>query len=55
MAYIKRHYQQLVEEYLGYFPVVAIIGPRQCGKITLTEHLGNGWKHFDLERGRISI
>jgi hypothetical protein len=29
MAYVERHYQQLVEEYLGYFPVVAIIGPRQ--------------------------
>lgn len=32
------------------FPVVAIIGPRQCGKTTLVKNLRPDWKYYDLER-----
>lgn len=32
------------------FPVVAIIGPRQCGKSTLVQNLRPDWKYYDLER-----
>lgn len=32
------------------FPVVAIIGPRQCGKSTLSKMISPEWKYYDLER-----
>jgi len=32
------------------FPVVAIIGSRQCGKSTLVENVRPDWKYYDLER-----
>ena len=47
---MKRSYEALLNEYLRDFPVVAIIGPRQCGKTTLLGTLPKQWKHFDLER-----
>jgi predicted AAA+ superfamily ATPase len=47
---MKRAYEKLLEEYLGFFPCVAIIGPRQCGKTTFLECLPRGWKIFDLEK-----
>jgi len=31
------------------FPVVAVIGPRQCGKSTLVRQLHPDWKYYDLE------
>ncbi len=31
------------------FPVVAVIGPRQCGKSTLVRRLQPRWKYYDLE------
>ena len=31
------------------FPVVAVIGPRQCGKSTLAKQLRPDWKYYDLE------
>ncbi|MDF1614068.1 ATP-binding protein [Desulfurivibrio dismutans] len=31
------------------FPVVAIIGPRQCGKSTLVRRLRPEWQYYDLE------
>ena len=48
---MKRLYQGLLQQYLGYFPCVALLGPRQCGKTTLLRTLGDPWKIFDLERG----
>lgn len=39
----------LLIEYLQYFPCVAILGPRQCGKTTLARQVPNNWTHFDLE------
>ena len=47
---IPRHTTKLLLEYLGFFPCVGLIGPRQCGKTTLLGQLGKGWLHFDLER-----
>ena len=38
-----------VNRLLGMFPVVAVIGPRQCGKSTLVQQLKPGWKYYDLE------
>lgn len=45
-----RGYEQLLHEYLAYFPCVALIGPRQCGKTTLLQKLSAGWRIFDLEK-----
>ena len=49
---IKRANHTLFLEYLKIFPVVAIIGPRQSGKTTLTHELpSEAWIFFDLEKG----
>jgi uncharacterized protein len=50
MQGMRRAYEPLLQEYLGTFPCVAVIGPRQCGKTTLLETLSKEWKRFDLER-----
>jgi len=31
------------------FPVVAIVGSRQCGKSTFVQALRPDWKYYDLE------
>jgi hypothetical protein len=46
---MKRHYEQLIREYLGYFPCVVLVGARQTGKSTLIEMVGEGREIFDLE------
>ncbi len=38
-----------VNRLLKMFPVVAVIGPRQCGKSTLVQQLHPDWKYYDLE------
>jgi len=38
-----------VNRLLDMFPVVAVIGPRQCGKSTLVRQLYPDWKYYDLE------
>ena len=48
---MKRLAESLLREYLGLFPCVAILGPRQCGKTTLMRQLGADWRYFDLEKG----
>jgi predicted AAA+ superfamily ATPase len=49
-----RHLQRLSEKrfqrLLRTFPAVLVVGPRQCGKSTLTKHALPGWEHLDLER-----
>lgn len=45
-----RQYEKLLKEYLLFFPCVALIGPRQCGKTTLLQTLPKDWKILDLEK-----
>jgi len=35
MTYISRNIEPLLEQYTSFFPVTAVLGPRQCGKSTL--------------------
>ena len=48
---VPRTAQELVEVTLTRFPVVAIVGPRQCGKTTLARQLvsADSANYFDLE------
>lgn len=46
-----RSYLTLLEEYLSFFPAVAVVGPRQCGKTAFVRQAcGDEWRLFDLER-----
>ena len=52
-TYIPRALQTQVETYQQIFPVVALLGPRQCGKSTLALHLmqqEEEYVYLDLER-----
>lgn len=57
MQIITRKIKALVEEKLDKMPAVALLGPRQCGKTTLSKMMGA--KYFDLEldtaRTRVEI
>jgi predicted AAA+ superfamily ATPase len=51
-TYIPRFIKTQVSEYMKLFPVVAILGPRQCGKSTLAGDIGKDISNFlylDLE------
>lgn len=50
MRLIPRAAGRRVEGLLREFPVVLVVGPRQCGKSTLVHALRPGWRHLDLER-----
>ncbi len=50
MTYKKRLVEQKIDWLLDMFPVVAIIGSRQCGKSTLVKNVRPDWKYYDLER-----
>jgi len=39
MDHVRRSLFERVSSYIGYFPVTAIVGPRQCGKTTLAKRL----------------
>ena len=41
-----------INELLNFFPVVIILGVRQCGKTTLARMLRPEWRYFDLERSK---
>ena len=45
----KRAVEKKINRLLTMFPVVAIVGPRQCGKSTLVKQLRPDWKYYDLE------
>ena len=49
MQGMERAYQQLIIEYLGYFPCVVIVGARQTGKSTLIAKVSDNRPIFDLE------
>ena len=46
----KRNQLNKIRRLLCSFPLVVILGPRQCGKSTLAKMLGKDWKYFDLEK-----
>ena len=52
MTCLYRNLSKKVSELLGFFPVVIILGARQCGKTTLARTLRPDWRYFDLERQR---
>ena len=45
----KRYLATKIKQLLAMFPVVALIGSRQCGKSTLVKQLRPTWKYYDLE------
>lgn len=50
--FIERKAEAAVRQYLKIFPVVAILGPRQCGKSTLVKTLAKSWSnslYLDLQ------
>jgi len=49
MDALKRHISLKVKRLLETFPVVVILGGRQCGKSTLAQMLGENWDYVDLE------
>jgi predicted AAA+ superfamily ATPase len=38
-----------INQLLHFFPVVVILGPRQCGKTTLAKMLRPDWHYIDLD------
>ncbi len=47
--FIKRDLKAALEHYASKFPVVAVVGPRQAGKTTLTQETFPNHKYFSLE------
>lgn len=41
--YIERKIEKTIRMYLKIFPVVAVLGPRQCGKSTLVKKISQSW------------
>lgn len=53
MSYLQRNLEQKTEYSLRYYPIVAILGPRQCGKSTLANEIISKKKDkliLDLEK-----
>ena len=48
--YVNRSVKPLIAEYMQLFPVVAILGPRQCGKSTLAREIGNLFAERGLQK-----
>ena len=51
MSFRKRNIEANIDQLLDFFPVVLILGVRQCGKTTLAKNIRGDWKYFDLENG----
>ncbi len=47
---LPRFYKPFLDVLLKQFPVVCVLGPRQCGKTTFIKETLPEWKYFDLER-----
>ena len=52
MTDLRRNLETKINDFLSYFPIVIILGVRQCGKTTLSKMLRSEWQYFDLERSR---
>ena len=48
---LDRNYSEKIERCLEYFPVVVLLGSRQCGKTTLAKMVRPEWHYIDLEKG----
>ena len=46
-----RNLSKRIRDDLREFPVVALLGPRQCGKTTISRMVCPDWDYFDLENG----
>ena len=44
-----RNLQARIEQLSANFPIVVVLGVRQCGKSTLARTVGQDWKYYDLE------
>jgi len=47
---LRRHFQSELLNKLRHFPIVTVLGPRQCGKTTFIRKALSRWSYFDLER-----
>lgn len=49
MRGLTRNLEEKALALLEIFPVIAILGPRQCGKTFFTRQIAPNWRYFDLE------
>ena len=49
MDVLNRNLRTRIEQLSANFPIVVILGVRQCGKSTLAKTVGSNWKYYDLE------
>ena len=52
-GYLSRNLEQKLAKQLNFFPVLAVLGPRQCGKSTLLKHIQSNFPeilYLDLEK-----
>lgn len=52
MSVVRRNQASNIDRLLASFPVVLLLGVRQCGKTTLAKSTRPDWKYFDLENTR---
>lgn len=52
MSALKRNQERNINRLLESFPVILILGVRQCGKSTLSKLIRPEWKYFDLENSK---
>ena len=45
-----RFLEKKIDKLLDLFPIVAVIGARQCGRSTLVKKIRQDWKYYDLEQ-----
>jgi len=50
MSLRARHFRPRFQSLLRQFPIVCILGPRQCGKTTFVKSVLPDWRYLDLER-----
>lgn len=50
MSLRPRHFSKRLKSLLKLFPIVCILGPRQCGKTTFAKTELKGWHYADIEK-----